>query len=617
MNCKALQLAALLGLVVAAKWLVISLFGSPLPYWDQWGTESDLLVGWVEGNFQWQELASAHNEHRLLVSRLFWLLVFIANECQWDPQVSQYLAAIVTALTVLVAVACYLSRAEWVRGRSVIAAAAVLYALPVAWMNLVWGFQAQFHFQLLFSVLAICGLSTFHVRAWQWWGGLGAGVLALFTSGSGVLFAAGILGIVVIRWISRRSLASGVVATIAALGLLLVAAWLLLPKNSAGSRLAAQGPGDFLVAAMQHFSWPWTDVWPFALLIYLPSCLLLVHYLRSPENSARSAEFSLMLVGMAAAQLLAMSWARGLDGLGPHPRYADIHVLGVLANLLCLAELLRINFKQNHYRVAVQWLMRAWVVIVAAGIIYLALDALTVRLPQWSAELQTMRGNVQAYLDSGDESHLRGKLRKEIPVQEPEWLIEPLASESMREILPYIIRAPLATGQVQLAGVFQRNGPLPVNSGERNAAGDYYSSYAEGGGLGEFTSGRLQSRYSFLLFDYAGHASSSNIMLCVEGGSGEKQNCLSISDSTPAGRSWRRAVIPTVAGDFYLRAVDDRPGGWLAFSQPVECGVLTLAALRYADMAALVLAIAVAVFILALLLTPSHAMACSDNQSKE
>ena len=48
------------------------------------------------------------------------------------------------------------------------------------WENALWGFQSQFYFLLLFSLLAICLLRNKPLSL-PWLGGLFAGICALFT----------------------------------------------------------------------------------------------------------------------------------------------------------------------------------------------------------------------------------------------------------------------------------------------------------------------------------------------------------------------------------------------------------------------------------------------------
>ena len=63
-------------LILAAKLLLIRHCGSVVPYWDQWdGIAYNLLLPWEQGRLGLADLFAAHNEHRIVFTRVIslWL----------------------------------------------------------------------------------------------------------------------------------------------------------------------------------------------------------------------------------------------------------------------------------------------------------------------------------------------------------------------------------------------------------------------------------------------------------------------------------------------------------------------------------------------------------------
>jgi len=63
--------------VVGAKCCIISVYGSPTPFWDQWeGKAASIYQPYLTGALRLSDLIAPHNEHRILITRLWsWLLL--------------------------------------------------------------------------------------------------------------------------------------------------------------------------------------------------------------------------------------------------------------------------------------------------------------------------------------------------------------------------------------------------------------------------------------------------------------------------------------------------------------------------------------------------------------
>ena len=71
--------------VIGAKCWMIAGYGSPTPFWDQWDAEGvGLYPKYLNSTLQISDLVALHNEHRILVTRL-WSLLLLELGGYWDP----------------------------------------------------------------------------------------------------------------------------------------------------------------------------------------------------------------------------------------------------------------------------------------------------------------------------------------------------------------------------------------------------------------------------------------------------------------------------------------------------------------------------------------------------
>src|SRR5580698_6639125 len=69
---------------LGAKLWTIQIWGTNIPYWDQWDEARLLFKPWLEGTLTWRDFFIPHNEHRILFTRLLDLAELKLNG-QWDP----------------------------------------------------------------------------------------------------------------------------------------------------------------------------------------------------------------------------------------------------------------------------------------------------------------------------------------------------------------------------------------------------------------------------------------------------------------------------------------------------------------------------------------------------
>jgi len=82
-------LSALLLVVLGAKLWVIQVYGTAVPYWDQWDEAKRFFKPWLEGHLTWGAWFAPHNEHRIFFTRALDLLGFGSTasgtpSCRWS-----------------------------------------------------------------------------------------------------------------------------------------------------------------------------------------------------------------------------------------------------------------------------------------------------------------------------------------------------------------------------------------------------------------------------------------------------------------------------------------------------------------------------------------------------
>ncbi|MFN0125685.1 MAG: hypothetical protein ACKV19_03240 [Verrucomicrobiales bacterium] len=228
----------------------------------------------------------------------------------------------------------------------------VLNALPIAYSNLLFGFQTSFYLQLLLTFSALTGLAADPPWRARWWIGLLCGLAAILTSGSGFFSALALVGWAVLCWLrgnreagrpitalpragDRRAL----VPLLVAAGLILVPGLWLLHRPESAAQQQAGSLDEFMRSLLQHMAWPFPSAPWLAPLVWAPSAVLgwLVIRGRGGVRWLESARAALLAAGWVFLNLLAMAYARGAGAFPPLPRYVDFHLAGLAANGAAIA----------------------------------------------------------------------------------------------------------------------------------------------------------------------------------------------------------------------------------------------------------------------------------------
>lgn len=444
-----LPLAAFLIILGARLW-TIDHYASDLPYMDQWdGEAKDVFIPWHEGDFVWsRDLIAPHNEHRIFFTRLLSLALVTLNG-QWDARlqtvVNAFLPAITGSLLVFLLVAS--SRLEdCLKGFSFTLITAA-FALPLGWENVLVGFQNQFFFLCLFSILTIVlwGNGSSPTKP-AWWAGLLVAIAALLTVASGLLAASAalaVLGLSILRerfaWpLVKRSIPTFVVGSLIVIGGLM--SQVSVPWHEP---YRAQNLSDFWFTLIHHLAWPntlWVSVF---FLHWIPLVFLLFFWWRGNLEDGPRFRLSLGIGIWVFLQCLAIGYSRGAGDPTPISRYADILVLGVVANGAALSLLLSARQLPAWFcpwRRPVGTLFGA---IVISGLVWQSLHALAIEMPYFRESGKARVMHSANYVASGDKQHLTDKPYLHLPHLYADRIARKLDHPSMRSLLPASVREPV------------------------------------------------------------------------------------------------------------------------------------------------------------------------------
>ncbi|HEV2693033.1 MAG TPA: hypothetical protein VG347_09090, partial [Verrucomicrobiae bacterium] len=438
------NLAAWLGVfflvVSGAKLWTIQIWGTNIPYWDQWDEARLLFKPWLDGTLTWRDFFIPHNEHRILFTRLLDLAELKLNG-QWDP----FFQMIVSAM-LHIGYGCLLATTIWVlTGRKyaglICCALLPFFALPFAAENTTHGFQSQIYFVDLFSLAAIAGLGFGRPGGGLWLGGLVAAVLAIFTMASGFLAAAALVGLVILRLLKEHRLTRGQMFTLL-VGGVVVALGLALKVNVAQHQaLQAQSFSDFVMALLDGMAFPFTHQPAMALIILLPLLVLVVKYFQPGYHNARAAEFVLTFGLWGILQAATLAYGRAV--LADSSRYLDPLCTLPMAGAGALFVLaMDFSFFKLPKKIA---LVNAvlWVLLIWGGLCRSSYGVAEKYLT-WSRTWGVVQTeNVRAFAATGDPGWLKNELQFAIPYWSSGWLTDLLGQPRIRAIMPADARTAL------------------------------------------------------------------------------------------------------------------------------------------------------------------------------
>lgn len=565
---------ALFALVVGCRLLLIDHYASDVPILDQWDAEGAfLLKPFVEGSLHLGDLFAAHNEHRIVLTRLWTLLWYWLNG-QWDPRLEIVANAFLFGfISVLVAVA--LARIFGGRKYAAIIIAVTLWAgLPYAQENTLWGFQSCFYFLIGLSLAAIWCLASDRNRVCYWIGAVAA-LAACFTMASGFLCGVAVLVVQLLRFYRQRLDARQLVAA-SALPLAIVAIGLAtratVPHHAA---FVAPSVGLWFAHFARCMAWPFCD-WPvMALLMYLPVVALTLRYAqRSRQLTIEYATGCELLIAVASwvvLQAAAISYGRAGYDVRVMSRYMDLLAIGAMVNFFALLAL-GAQASTTRLRVATA----AWAVVVIVGA---TLTSYAQLFPQRGRRtyMQNAINVARAYLATHDKPLLHTSEPLPIPYPDADRIANLLDDVSIQRMLPVSLRPALVLEPAHETTAFVPGGIPPdiVNASRERVWGSYSAAGAQ-------STGTLQTRpvfshLTYLEFEIAGYLRKGLSLHVRDTAGGKDHRVIPTARIDP---QWRAAYLSLGKGWQKVIAEDRRSDDWFALREPREMGLFSYAAIK-------------------------------------
>ena len=248
---------ALIGPAAAILFLVLR-FGVNVPFWDDWELARPLIRlanGSVPG---WTELASQHNEHRMLFPRL--VMLPLASVTRWNVHVNMVVSVALAgmSLAVLMALARPILVQAGAAGRvwAALTLSAIVFSLT-QWENWLWGWQVQWFLAVLGAILAVA-FATWSLRSDRPWahlaGAAGAAFVCQYSIASGA--AIWVCVVFVLAFHPRRRRALPVILAVAAAATALYLVGYTRPLHHPSPLVALERPLAFLTYLGNYASGP-------------------------------------------------------------------------------------------------------------------------------------------------------------------------------------------------------------------------------------------------------------------------------------------------------------------------------------------------------------------------
>lgn len=471
-----ISILAALAVLSLRVWL-LARYSSSLPYWDAWGAEPMLLYGnWLNDSFAWGNLWAWHNEHRIFFTRTLDLLLFLANEAQWDDRVQTLASGVLYAVVAGVSVRWILRHVEAPLSLGLSGVVILCAASPNGWANANQGFQSCFYFVLLFATLSVRSAAQ---TAISLRGGVQTAVLALaavFSLAGGVFAAITCAAIAMVRvWIERSTWQRAVAFLAAPMA---IAIWSLVDAKK--GELHTTTITAFLHSLAIMMSWPYASF--FGALFWVPVGVYAVHVLRT--RSATGAD--LLFGGLALWVLLidvAAAWVRAYNFVDVQSRYTDLMIPSLIAQIYFAYRVVELFWHDGRGAVFAKVAATG-----VGGLLCLGVANSSVsEFQNWKRTdfyLRIGATYVRAYVD-GDATALDGRLYGYVPYPVPDELKPILDDPTVRSILPLSIAPSIPLADQRLRScrwIPDRGSILPVRGrvvcGSRDkalsAAGEHY-----------------------------------------------------------------------------------------------------------------------------------------------
>jgi hypothetical protein len=567
----------------AKLWLMLH-HGSSMLLDDQWQGEADnLYAPYFNGTLSLAGLFQAHNEHRIFFTRIYNLALLLLNR-QWDNQLQGVGNAIIHSATLAGfgwLMAGLMGRRTWF---FLWLPLAMIMVLPFAWENTLSGFQSQFYFLLITSLLTIWLLGQNKAWSARWWLGLLVASAGLFTNASGFLAVVPVAALVVCDiWKKRAAWMQGG-PTLAVCGLVTVAGLMLKADVPADHVLQAHSVMEFLTAFGNNLGWPWVVLPPFALINLLPLGLLAWANFKT-KNEPLPADRLILGLGLwVLLQGAAAAYARGAGGHPPFFRYMDTSSFILVVDCLCFVSLLTQHkeflFAPRLFKV----FSFIWVIAVVAGLGLLTDRVCRIDIPESSFLRTACVPTTREFMVTGSTNVFfnHPSWRNPLPYN-VKLLANLLNNPQLRAVLPACIRDPLKVIPAKTGTeTFIPDGFPAIKM--RDPVDPCWGSYTVEGARarGKFESLPIhESSLPFLEIPVIGDLGKPGLSLeVIELSTGR---IIEVRPQKTSRNQWQNIQVKAPNGEFKLAARDDSETAWFGFKEPRELGRLSYCAAKLLD----------------------------------
>lgn len=428
--CTWVEFAFFVLIVAVVKLFIINRYGNATPYWDQWSAEGEQLYkAWLDGGFGARDLFAAHNEHRIVVTRIWSLILLKVNSGIWDPllQMKANIWLHVSAMLLLLGL---LTRSLGCKQKwFLVMVSAAIISIPYAWENTLAGFQSQFYFVLIFSILFLWSMSTSHSYSLRWWCGLLFGILSVLSMASGsIALISGVLLLLLRKYTDKMANIRS--SSIALIILMTILAVYITPTVPGHAVLKAQSLQQYFSSLFSVLSWPVKNQWGF-FIIQMPSMLYVGRLFHKSCHGKNVNYFVIALLLWVWGQYASMAYGRAVISLSS--RYLDVFAVGIILNAYFVVSMFSSSREERNFQKLA--LAGLWVITIFASFAISSGELrndLNIKRTQGISQEK----NVKAYLCTGDYSHLLNKPFQDIPFPDPAFLKKILDDNAVRSILP-------------------------------------------------------------------------------------------------------------------------------------------------------------------------------------
>lgn len=575
-----LILLFLLSILIGSKLILIEYAGFPQPVWDQWDAQAlNLYIPFIEHKLSFGELFSSHNEHRIFTTRILSLILLSVNG-QWDPLLEMVINAIlhISVLFIFLKLIAQLASSKY--QIMALFCGFVLWMIPFGWDNAVSGFQSQFYFLLIFSLLSIYCLVTEIAFSITWILGLLFSVLSVLSMASGSLIFMSIIGLLILELVYTRKFTKHNFLTFSICIIFFSLSIAITPEIEGHKVLKAQSFSAFFISFLSAAAWPGIETPPLAVLIWTPCLLWLITILKNKNSLSKYDRFLFAISIWVILQAAAFAYSRGGDGTMPVSKYMDIFTIGILINALFIINLLDFYYRKHGPSTSKTSLASLWFFVIIVGIVSLThkITFPGIKDQKYYGELQL--SNLQKYIYSNDPQILFNKPFRYIPYPDADKIIYSLKNPNLRAILPAELSTTIDLKDLSLSSNFVDSGfyPFVGKYGDAPAIGSY-------GQNGDLTIGEYHSQYfslptAYLEIPFSGYLGEEGISAYIETKSGRK---ILIKAKSPPKEKWISIFVSNPGEPFKISIIDNSEKFWVAISSPKQMGLFSFYARSLID----------------------------------